>query len=77
MEETGLLGRKHKAVEIVIKLRQLEVLTAQRRPVAEAVRSLGVTEVTYYHRGSEYVDLKGNQVKLFKVDCADLVYCES
>ena len=32
--------------EIVAKLRQVEVLTAQGRPVAEAIRSIGVTEVT-------------------------------
>jgi putative transposase len=48
MEESGMLGKKHKAEEIVAKLRQVEVLTAQGRSVAEAVRSIGVTEVTYY-----------------------------
>ena len=49
------MGRKrHKAEEIVAKLRQVEVLTAQGRPVAEAVRSIGVTEVTYYRWRSEY-----------------------
>ena len=41
------MGKKrHKAEEIVAKLRQVEVLTAQGRPVVEAVRSIGVTEVT-------------------------------
>jgi hypothetical protein len=40
--------KKHKAQEIVAKLRQVEVLTAQGRPVAEAVRSIGVTDATYY-----------------------------
>ena len=38
---------KHKAEELVAKLRQVDVLTAQGRPVAEAVKSIGVTEVTY------------------------------
>ena len=33
--------------EIVAKLRQVDVLTAQGRPVAEAVRAIGVSEVTY------------------------------
>ncbi len=33
------------AEEIVAKLRQVEVLTAQGRTVAEAIRSIGVTEV--------------------------------
>ena len=40
--------KRHKAEEIVAKLRQVEVLTAQGRSVAEAVRSISVTEVTYY-----------------------------
>ena len=58
--------KRHKAEEIVAKLRQVEVLTAQGRPVAEAVRSLGVTEVTYYRWRSEYGGLKGDQVKWLK-----------
>jgi len=41
-------GRKrHTAEEIVTNLRQVEVLVSQGRP-AEAVRTIGVTEVTYY-----------------------------
>ncbi len=39
--------KRHTAEEIVAKLRQVEVLSAQGRPVAEAVRAIGVTEVTY------------------------------
>ena len=58
--------RRHKAEEIVAKLRQVEVLTAQGTPVAEAIRSIGVTEVTYYRWRSEYGGLKGNQVKRLK-----------
>ena len=58
--------KKHKAEEIVAKLRQVHVLTAQGRPVAEAVRSIGVTEVTYYRWRSEYGGLKGDQVKRLK-----------
>jgi len=58
--------KRHKAEEIVAKLRQVEVLTAQGRPLAEAVRSIGVTEVTYYRWRSEYGGLKGDQVKRLK-----------
>ena len=58
--------KRHKAEEIVAKLRQVEVLTAQGRLVAEAVRSIGVTEVTYYRWRSEYGGLKGDQVKRLK-----------
>jgi hypothetical protein len=66
MEERGMPRKKHKAEEIVAKLRQVDVLTAQGRPVAEAVRSIGVTEVTYYRWRSEYGGLKGDQVKRLK-----------
>jgi putative transposase len=38
--------RKHKPEEIVAKLRQVDVLTSQGRSVAEAVRTIGVTEVS-------------------------------
>jgi hypothetical protein len=39
------MGRKrHKPEEIIAKLRQVDVLTAQGTPVAEAIRSIGVTE---------------------------------
>lgn len=38
--------KRHKAEEIVAKLRQVEVLAIQDRPVAETVRSIGLREVT-------------------------------
>jgi transposase-like protein len=58
--------KRHKAEEIVAKLRQVEVLTAQGKPVAEAIRSIGVTEVTYYRWRNEYGGLRGDQVKRLK-----------
>ena len=61
-----MAGKRHKAEEIVTKLRQVDVLTAQGRSVAEAIRSIGVTEVTYYRWRSEYGGLKGDQVKRLK-----------
>ena len=58
--------KRHTAVEIVAKLRQVDVLMAQGRPVADAVRAIGVTEVTYYRWRNEYGGLKGDQVKRLK-----------
>jgi transposase-like protein len=58
--------KRHKAEEIVAKLRQVEVLIGQGQSVAEAIRSIGVTEVTYYRWRSEYGGLKGDQVKRLK-----------
>ena len=62
----GFSKKRHKPEEIVSKLRQVEVLTAQGRTVAEAIRSIGVTEVTYYRWRQEYGGLKGDQVKRLK-----------
>lgn len=62
------MGRKHhKPEDIVAKLRQVEVLTSQGKPVADAVRSIGVTEATYYRWRSEYGGLKLDQVRRLKV----------
>src|SRR3954447_26268839 len=66
MEDERMPRKRHSAVEIVAKLRQVDVLAAQGRPVAEAVRSIGVTEVTHYRWRSEYGGLKGDQVKRLK-----------
>ena len=46
VEDCLMLRKRHTPEEIVTKLRQVEVLTAQGRPVAEAIRSIGVTEVS-------------------------------
>ena len=58
--------KRHTAEEIVSKLRQVDGLMAQGRPVADAVRAIGVTEVTYYRWRNEYGGLKGDQVKRLK-----------
>jgi hypothetical protein len=47
LEDARMARKRHTAEEIVAKLRQVDALTAQGRPVAEAVRAIGVTEVTY------------------------------
>lgn len=58
--------KRHKAEEIVAKLRQVDVLMSQGQSVADAVRSIGVTDVTYYRWRSEYGGLKSDQVKRMK-----------
>jgi putative transposase len=59
--------KRHKPEEIVAKLRQVDVLTSQGKAVSEAVRSIGVTEVTYYRWRQEFGGLKTDQVKRMKV----------
>lgn len=58
--------KRHKPEEIVAKLRQVDVLTAQGRAVSDAIRSIGVTEVTYYRWKQEYGGLKTDQVRPLK-----------
>jgi putative transposase len=58
--------KRHKPEEIIAELRQVDVLTAQGTPVIEAIRSIGVTEVTYYRWRQEYGGLKSDQVKRLK-----------
>ena len=58
--------KRHKPEEIVAKLRQVDVLTAQGQAVADAIRTIEVTEVTYYRWKQEYDGLKTDQVKRLK-----------
>jgi len=58
--------KRHKPEEIVAKLRQVDVLVSQGKPVADAVRDIGVTEVTYYRWRQEFGGLKGDQIKRMK-----------
>jgi transposase-like protein len=58
--------KRHKPEEIVAKLRQVDVLVGQGSSVAEAIRAIGVTEVTYYRWRQEYGGLKTDQVRRMK-----------
>ena len=58
--------KSYKPEEIVAKLRQVDVLTSQSQSVAEAIRSIGVSEVTYYRWRQEFGGLKSDQVKRLK-----------
>jgi len=58
--------KRHKPEEIVAKLRQADVLISQGQSVADAVRAIGVTEVTYYRWRQEFGGLKTDQVKRMK-----------
>src|SRR5215204_7689908 len=58
--------KRHPPEEIVSKLRQVDVLVAQGTPVADAIRTIGVTEVTYDRWRQEYGGLKSDQIKRMK-----------
>jgi transposase-like protein len=58
--------RNYKPEEIVSKLRQADVLLAQGTKVPDVVRTLGVTQVTYYRWRREFGGLQTDQVKRMK-----------
>ena len=60
------MARRPRPEEIVSKLRQVDVLVSQGKSVAESIRSIGVTEVTYYRWRKEFGGLKADQVKRLK-----------
>lgn len=61
------MGQKHhKPEEIVVKLRQVEVLTGQGRSVSDAVRTIAVSEQTYFRWRAVYGGLKTDQLKRLK-----------
>jgi transposase-like protein len=47
-------------------LRQVDVLVSQGQNIADAIRQIGVSEVTYYRWRQEYGGLKTDQVKRLK-----------
>jgi transposase-like protein len=63
---TDMPRKRHKPEEIVTKLRQVDVLVSQGQGIADAIRQIGVSEVTYYRWRQEFGGLKTEQVKRLK-----------
>lgn len=61
-----MAGRRDKPEEIVSKLRQIEVLQGQGKPIADAVRQIGLTVQTYYRWRKEYGGMNRDQLKRLK-----------
>ena len=61
------MGRKkYTAEEIISKLHEAEVLQSQGKSIAETVRQLGVSDMTYYKWRKEYGGLRVDQAKRLK-----------
>ena len=58
--------RSYKPEENVAKLRQVDVLHSQGSTIADAVRQIGVSEVTFYRWRKEYGGMKTDQLKRLK-----------
>ena len=65
-EEDGYGEEELQSEEIVSKLRQAEVLIAQGSKIPDVVRTLGMTQVTYYPLRREFGGLQTDQVKRMK-----------
>ena len=61
-----MTGKREKPEDIVLKLRQVEVLQGQGRSNADAVRQIGVTVQTYYRWRKEYGGMSRDQLKRLK-----------
>ncbi len=61
-----MAGKRDKPEEIVLKLRQVEVLQGQGMAIADAVRQIGVTEPTYYRWRKQYGGMSRDQLKRLK-----------
>ena len=60
-------GKREKLEDIVLKLRQVEVLQGQGKPLADAVRQIGVPVQTYYRWRKEYGGMSRSQLKRLKL----------
>lgn len=58
--------RSYKPEEIVSKLRQVDVLHGQGMSMADAIRQVGVSEVSFYRWRKEYGGMKTDQLKRLK-----------
>ena len=58
--------KRYKPEEIVSLLRQAEVLHGQGMSMADAIRQLGISEVTYYRWRKEYGEMSGDQLRRLK-----------
>ncbi|QFU08726.1 Transposase [Rhodobacteraceae bacterium THAF1] len=61
-----MAGKREKPENIVLKLRQVEVLQGQGSSVQEAVRQIGVTIQTYYRWRKQYGGMSRDQLKRLK-----------
>ena len=61
-----MANKRPKPEEIVTKLRQFDVLVGQGKTRIDAIRSIGVTEQTYYRWRKQYGGMGTDQVKELK-----------
>ena len=58
--------KRYRPEEIIAKLREAEVLLGQGKRVPEVVKTIGISEVSYYRWRKEYGGLSVSQAKRLK-----------
>ena len=60
------MGKRYKAEEIVMKLREIELSINQGMDVVHACRQAGISDQSYYRWRKEYGGMKIDQAKRYK-----------
>jgi len=60
------MGKRYKAEEIVMKLRDIELFINQGMDVVQACRQAGISDQSYYRWRKEYGGMKIDQAKRYK-----------
>ena len=60
------MGKRFKPEEIIMKLREVEILINKGIAAQEASRKVGITEQTYYRWRKEYGGMHMDQAKKYK-----------
>lgn len=61
-----MANKRYRPEEILSKLREADIHLSQGKTVAETIRILSVSDVTYYRWRKEYGGMKTTQVKRLK-----------
>jgi len=60
------MGKRYKAEEIVMKLREIELFINQGMDIVQACRQAGISDQSYYRWRKEYGGMKIDQAKRYK-----------
>ena len=58
--------KRYRPEEIILKLREADVLISQGKKVVDVIKALGITDVTYYRWRQEYGGMSVPQAKRLK-----------
>ena len=59
-------AKRYRPEEIISKLREADILIGQGKTVSQAIKAIGVADVTYYRWRQEYGGMSTSQAKRLK-----------